>query len=79
MIRQFGSAAAAVAAVALVVNATPGFSAQSTKPKEIVVVGSKKKAKPAKVDALTIKQKNTEPNSGASRYKLEQAWPAKQR
>jgi hypothetical protein len=45
MIRQLGIAAAAFAAAALVVHPTEGFAAKSTKPKEIVVVGSKTKAK----------------------------------
>ena len=45
MIRQLGLAAAALATVALVTHPVAGIAAQSSKPKEIVVVGSKIKAK----------------------------------
>jgi hypothetical protein len=45
MIRQLGLAAAALATVALVTYPITGIAAQSSKPKEIVVVGSKIKAK----------------------------------
>lgn len=74
MIRQLAIAAAAFATAALIVNPTAGVSAQSSKPKEIVVVGSKKK--PTKVEALSAKQKGTRP-SAVRRYNLEQAWPSK--
>lgn len=70
MIRQLAIAVVAVAALALVANPTAGISAQSSKPKEIVVVGSKTKVKPS------IKQRNTEPG-GVKRYNMEQAWPSK--
>jgi hypothetical protein len=58
MIRIFGSAPAALAAVMLFVSSTPDASAGS-KPKEIVVVGSKKK-----IDSIAIKQKATKQKSG---------------
>jgi len=45
MIRHLGLAAAAFATVALVTHPIAGIAAQSSKPKEIVVVGSKVKAK----------------------------------
>jgi hypothetical protein len=45
MIRQLGLAAAALTTVALVTHPIAGIAAQSSKPKEIVVVGSKIKAK----------------------------------
>jgi hypothetical protein len=45
MNRQLGLAATAFATAALVIHPSAGVAAQSTKPKEIVVVGSKVKAK----------------------------------
>ena len=45
MIRQLALAAATISTVALVVHPSAGIAAQSSKPKEIVVVGSKIKAK----------------------------------
>jgi hypothetical protein len=77
MTRLLGIAAAALATAGLVVGPSAGISAQSKKPKEIVVVGSKKApAKASKVENLTIKQKATESRGGKS-YKIENAWPKK--
>ena len=76
MIRQLAMAAAALATAALVIHPTAGMAAQSSKPKEIVVVGSKGKAKPTKVDAPGTKQKSTKP-SGVKSYHLQDAWPSK--
>jgi len=76
MTRLLGLAAAALAAASLIVGSA-GLSAESKKPKEIVVVGSKKApAKASKVESLSIKQKATSSRGGKG-YKLENAWPKK--
>jgi hypothetical protein len=75
MTRLPGMAAAALAAASLIFGISAGISAESKKPKEIVVVGSKKApAKASKVESLSIKQKATESRGGKG-YKLENAWP----
>ena len=77
MTRLLGIAAAALATAGLIVGTSAGSAAQSKKPKEIVVVGSKKTpAKANKVESLSIKQKATEPRGGKN-YKLQNAWPMK--
>jgi hypothetical protein len=77
MTRLLGLAAAALAAASLIVGTSAGISAESKKPKEIVVVGSKKApAKASKVESLSIKQKATSSRGGKG-YKLENAWPKK--
>jgi len=76
MTRLLGIAAAALATAGLVVATSSGSSAQSKKPKEIVVVGSKTPAKASKVESLSIKQKATE-SRGGKNYKLQNAWPMK--
>jgi ABC-type phosphate transport system substrate-binding protein len=76
MTRLLGIAAAALATAGLVVATSSGSSAQSKKPKEIVVAGSKTPAKASKVESLSIKQKATE-SRGGKNYKLQNAWPMK--
>jgi hypothetical protein len=57
MIRQLGLAAAALATVALVTHPVAEIAAQSSKPKEIVVVGSKIKTNQKEKAAGQAKRK----------------------